>query len=236
MPAAAPRAVVFDLDGTLLDSLPLVLAAIAHAVEPHGRAPTMDIFAHLGGPPQRFLPALLGDLAHLPGALARLEAFHRRNTHLIRPFAGAARLLEALRAQAVRTALWTGRDRVSADRLLREHALGGFLDTVVCGDDLPTHKPDPAGLREIMRRLGVAPAETLFVGDADVDVLGGVACGVDTILIRHNRTVEAHIAAQTWQAVPTPAEAFALVSTRLRVVVTPDSPPADPRVPPLPPT
>jgi phosphoglycolate phosphatase-like HAD superfamily hydrolase len=78
----------------------------------------------------------------------------------------------------------------------------------VCGDDLPTHKPDPEGLREIVRRLGVRPEEVLFVGDADVDVLGGVGCGVDTLLIRHTREIELHIISKSWRTVASPGEAF----------------------------
>ena len=214
-----PRAVVFDLDGTLLDSLPLVLAAIAHAVEPFGGSPTKDIFARLGGPPARFLPTLLADLSHVPEAMARMERYHSTNTHLIRPFDGVATLLDQLRVNGIQAAIWTGRDRASAEVLLREHALDGYFSAVVCGDDLPTHKPEPEGLREIMRRLGVEAEETLFVGDADVDVLGGVACGVDTILIRHDRSIEAHIGAQSWQMVATPPEAFALVLKRVGRIV-----------------
>jgi pyrophosphatase PpaX len=211
-----PRSVVFDLDGTLLDSLPLVLSAITHALEPFGGRPTMDIFARLGGPPDRFLRPLLDDLKNLPIALERLGAFHRENAHLIRPYEGVNTLLAELRDLDVQLALWTGRDRESADWLLQSHDLQGFFATVVCGDDLPSHKPDPEGLREIMRRLGVKPADTLFVGDADVDVLGGVACGVDTLLIRHNREVELHIAAKSWRMVASPADAFALVRSRVQ--------------------
>ena len=81
---------------------------------------------------------------------------------------------------------------------------------------MPSHKPDPEGLREIMRRLRVKPADTLFVGDADVDVLGGVGCGVDTLLIRHNRDVELHIAAKSWRTVTSPKDAFALVMSRVQ--------------------
>lgn len=204
-----PRAVVFDLDGTLLDSLPLVLAAIAHALEPFG-APrtTMEIFGRLGGPPARFLPALLDDLRHAPVAIERMEMYHDENTHLIRVFDGVPRLLEELRAGGVQVAVWTGRDRKSTERLLRAHALDGYFHAILCGDDLPTHKPDPAGLVEILRQLGVAPADALFVGDADVDVLGGVACGVSTILIRHAREIEAHIVSQSWQVVASPTDAF----------------------------
>jgi HAD superfamily hydrolase (TIGR01509 family) len=213
--SAVPRAVVFDLDGTLLDSLPLVLAAIGHALEPFGFVPTMDIFARLGGPPAKFLPDLLPDPRHTPEAMARMEDFHRKNTRMIRPFAGAAELLEALREREVQAAVWTGRDRASTERLLAEHALDRHLGAVVCGDDFPTHKPDPEGLREILRRLEIAPGEALFVGDADVDVLGGADCGVETILIRHTRAVAPEISARAWRAVSAPADAYALVQRRI---------------------
>jgi HAD superfamily hydrolase (TIGR01509 family) len=209
--AVCPRAVVFDLDGTLLDSLPLVLAAISHALEPFGTRPPPDIFARLGGPPERFLGPLLNDLSHVPEAMKRMESFHHDNAHLIQTYEGAAALLGALRQLGLGVALWTGRDRSSTNWLLERHGLAGLFTTTLCGDDLPSHKPDPAGLREILRRLDVRPEETLFVGDADVDVLGGAGCGVDTLLIRHRREVAVHIVAQSWQAVATPAEAFTVV-------------------------
>jgi len=210
-----PEVVVFDLDGTLLDSLPLVLAAISHAVEPFGARPTMEIFARLGGPPERFLLPMIAHARNLPVALERLESFHRDNAHLIQPYAGARELLETMRTAGVRTALWTGRDRSSAEWLLQSHRLRASFATIVCGDDLSTHKPDPAGLREILRRLDIAAEHALFVGDADVDVLGGSDCGVDTLLIRHARQVENHIAARAWHTVDSPADAFDVVLQRV---------------------
>lgn len=205
------RAVVFDFDGTLVNSLPLVLASIAHALEPFGSKPTMEIFARLGGPPERFLPLLLDDPKHVPEALARMDAFHHANDHLVELFEGAQAMLEALQRSGIQMAIWTGRDRITTERMLRSLRLGRHFATVMCGDDLPTHKPDPAGLREIMRRLGVTPAETIFIGDADVDVLGGRACGVDTVLIRHARDIAKEIAEQSWQTVAAPPDAFGLI-------------------------
>lgn len=206
------RALVFDFDGTLVNSLPLVLASIGHALEPFGPKPTMEIFAKLGGPPERFLPLLLDDPKHAPEALARMDAYHRANNHLVELFTGAAEMLERLRAAGIGTAIWTGRDRATTEVLLAQLHLDRSFSTAICGDDLPTHKPDPAGLREIMRRLGTSPAETLFVGDADVDVLGGHACGVDTLLIRHSREIAAEVIDKAWQTVATPADAFALIA------------------------
>ncbi len=209
------RAVVFDLDGTLLDSLPLVLRAFAHALEPFRPRPTMEIFARLGGPPSRVFHTLLDKAEHVPAALERLEAFNCDNDHRIEPFAGMVAMLARLQAHGVRLAVWTGRDRGTTDVLMRLHRMENYFHTVLCGDDLPSHKPNPEGLREIIQRLGVAPEETLMIGDADVDVLGGVACAVDTILIRHGREVDAAVAAQAWRTVASPAEAYELVLSRI---------------------
>ena len=209
------RAIVFDFDGTLVDSLPLVLRAIAHALEPFGPRPTMDIFAQLGGPPSRFLPALLDDPRNAPAAAGRMEEFHARNQHLIRPFTGVGQALGQLRAGGVKLALWTGRDRASGEALLREHELEKHFSTAIYGDDLATHKPDPEGLRDILRRLDVTACETIMVGDADVDVLGAAACGVDALLVRHARVVPEAVCAQSWQIVGSPGEALALLLTQL---------------------
>lgn len=214
--AFSPRAVVFDLDGTLIDSLSLVLEAIRHALEPFGARPTSEIFARLGGPPGRFLADLVADERHVPSAVQRMEAFHQANGHLIRPFDGAERLLADLHAADIALAVWTGRDRESTEHLLREHGLARYFRAVVCGDDLPTHKPDGGGLAEILRRLGIGAADTLLVGDADVDVLGGVSCGVNTLLIRHTRAVEPEIVRQAWRTADSPGEAFAVVRELLR--------------------
>lgn len=205
------RAAVFDLDGTLIDSLPLVLGSVAHALEPYGPRSATEIFAKLGGPPERFLPNLLDDVQHVTAAMARMDAYHRANAHTIAAFAGALPFLTALRARGVQLAVWTGRDRASMEELFPQTGLKNVFDTVVAGDDLPSHKPDPEGLREIMRRLGVTPAETIFVGDADVDVLGGVAAGVDSVLIEHARGITPEVRAKAWRSVRTTEEVYALL-------------------------
>jgi len=215
--AASFRAVVFDLDGTLVDSMPMVLRAFAHALEPF-RPPLSEheLFLRLGGPPHRTFRELIGDDVHVPAALARMAAFSDDNWHLIQPFAGALGLLGDLRERGRSLAVWTGRDRHSTEKIVAEHRLAPVLHDVVCGDDLPTHKPHPQGLTEIMTRLGVSADETLYVGDADVDVLAGAEVGVRTVLIRHGREIEPTIAAKAWQVVVSPFEAYAIVQAAVR--------------------
>lgn len=202
------RAVVFDLDGTLLDSLPLVLRAFSHALSPFGGRPTMDMFANLGGPPEKIFPSLIADASHVPAAMRRLHEFNRENHHLIVPFTGATALLGELRSRGVQLAVWTGRDRLSTEHLFELHGLEEYFATVVCGDDLPTHKPDSAGLTEILGRLKREPRDVLYVGDADVDVLGGTGAGVDTILIGHARLPDEAISRRAWRSVASPFEAY----------------------------
>lgn len=207
-----PRVVVFDLDGTLFDSLPGVLRAIRHALEPFESRPlTMDIFPNLGGPPERFFPGLLRDPAHAPAALARLSSFVAENGWDASLYPGATGLLGDLVRAGFRTAVWTGRDRASTLELVQRHALGSLISAAVCGDDLATHKPDPEGMAVLLRGFAAAPGETLFVGDSDVDVRSGEAAGVRTILIRAGRTLDEDVAAKAWRVAESHAEAYALV-------------------------
>ncbi len=213
IPSVRPiSAVVFDLDGTLVNSMPMVLRAFAHALEPFRPAMTeLELFHRLGGPPARTFRELIGDDMHVPAALARMAAYSDANWREIRPFDGAHGLLDELRENGRSLAVWTGRDRETTVRILDEHGLGTGLREVVCGDDLPTHKPHPQGLAEIMGRLGVRPEETLYVGDGDVDVLAGAEVGVRTVLIHHGREIEADIVQKAWRVVADPADAYAVV-------------------------
>ncbi|GAB1488405.1 beta-phosphoglucomutase family hydrolase [Opitutaceae bacterium] len=209
--SSAPRAVVFDLDGTLVNSMPMVMRAFTHALQPFLPAMTeQELFNRLGGPPLRMFQDTLGDAARADEAMRRMLEYGRANWHEIQPFPDALRMLGELQRAERSLALWTGRDRSSTQMILNEQKLPGLRE-VVCGDDLATHKPHPEGLQTIMQRLAVTSAETLYIGDADVDVMAGAELGVPVILIRHGRVIEAPVAAKAWVVVDTPAEAYAII-------------------------
>lgn len=206
------RSVIFDLDGTLIDSMPLVLKAFAHALEPFRPELSIDdIFARLGGPPLRTFIELTGSEENALEAMRRLEAFGFENGALVKPFEGMRVFLDTLRSKGLILAIWTGRDRATTESILTAHGLTGLFQVVVCGDDLPTHKPHPEGIATILKHLDVKAHEALYAGDADADVLGGAAVGVRTILIRHGRSVDTAVSAQAWRDVDLPGDAYKII-------------------------
>ncbi len=210
------RGVVFDLDGTLVDSMPLVLRAFAHALRPDcGELTEPEIIARLGGPPDRTLRSFIPTEERVAVAMQRLVDYNALHQELIRPYDGAHDLLDELRRIPQLVGVWTGRERESTGWILARHGLGEKLDTCVCGDDLPTHKPDPEGLQQALRQMKVKQEDALFVGDADVDVLAGHACGVRTVLIAHDRQVRSEVKSKAWRSVVTPGEAYALLREEL---------------------
>jgi HAD superfamily hydrolase (TIGR01549 family) len=210
------KAAVFDLDGTLVDSMPLVVEAFLHALEPFGLGLTAEeLFLRLGAPPERTFAMLLGGPERVPVAMQRLEHYAGEQWRKIRPFPGTHDLLSHLGGRALPRGVWTGRDRRTTELILREHAMETAVEVLICGDDLPSHKPDPAGLQRILETLGVEREEAVFLGDADVDVQAGAELGVRTVLIRHGRRVRPEVAARAWRVVERPEEAFDAVRSLL---------------------
>ncbi len=203
------RGVVFDFDGTLLDSMPLVLEGMAEVVARYRPRPDRhEVLASLGGPSEACLRRLLGAEEHVPEALARYVAFFSAHDEMTRLFRGARRLLADLRRAGIPLGIWTGRERSLTEARLRGLKLDRQFDPWICGDDLDSHKPDPEGLLEIVKVWGLAIGEVLFVGDSDQDLAGAAAAEAPMVMIRHGRVIPPGLAAHPIATVDTPAEAY----------------------------
>jgi phosphoglycolate phosphatase-like HAD superfamily hydrolase len=108
----------------------------------------------------------------------------------------------------VRVGLWTGRERISTVARLRLLSWESCFDSTVCGDDLPSYKPDPEGLLKIVRSWRLKPSQVIFVGDSDQDLAGGAAAQVATVLINHDRLVAPGLLKQATAVVQNPPAAY----------------------------
>jgi len=183
---AAVDAVLFDLDGTLLDSGPLIIRTYQEVLrEELGiEASPADIVAHFGRTLADTFAAFTPHRERVPGLVRayriRNEALHDA---LARPVPGAAEAVRTLRAAGRRLAVVTTKRRALALRGLTLMGLADAFDTVIAFEDVTAHKPDPEGVLRALDHLGTEPAAALMVGDTPADLLAGRRAGVTPVAV-----------------------------------------------------
>ena len=182
--SSRPLAVLFDLDGTLIDSIELILSSARHAFrERRGRVPTdSEWLAGVGIP----LATMFGRYAVDDDDLAILIAGYREyqmvhHDRLVRAYEGVAAMLTTLHARGHPLAVVTSKGDALAARGLAHVGLAQHFDTIVGCDSCSQHKPHPEPVQRALERLGYAPSEAVFVGDSVHDMAAGNAAGVTTI-------------------------------------------------------
>ena len=190
-----PRLVMFDLDGTLVDSVPDLAAAIDRMWQELGRAPAgVAAVRNWVGNGARVLVrrALAGGIEHgsvadaeAEVALARFLDIYTDCHQLTRLYPGVHELLEALSTAAVELAVVTNKPERYVGPLLEQVGLGSYFRWIIGGDTLPQQKPDPAALLQVMRLAGVTAKQSLFIGDSRNDVLAAHAAGVPCVAVSY---------------------------------------------------
>ena len=178
-----PRAVLFDLDGTLIDSVPLILSSMRHAFAGHPNPPGVaEWVALIGTPLDAMIRRWAGDEADVERVKERYKE-HQWAHHdaMVHAFPGVPAMLEALAARGVRMAVVTSKLEPSARRSLDFLGLSRHFELVVGLEATGRHKPDPAPVTHAVERLGARPGDAAFVGDSPHDVLAGNAAGVATV-------------------------------------------------------
>lgn len=182
------RAVLFDLDGTLADTVDLILRSYRHTMVVHlGEAPPDARFLDtIGMPLPVQLRAFARDEQHFEAMRQTYVTFQRTiHDELVRPFPGARSVVEGLRERDVRVGIVTSKAAGIARRTLEVCGLWDLMEVVVGGDQVERGKPDPEPVHRAMEGLGVAPEpeRVLFVGDTPHDLRAGRAAGTKTAAV-----------------------------------------------------
>ena len=178
------RTVLFDLDGTLVDSGAMILASFRHATTTVLRRELPDeVFAaHIGGRTLEEQMRLIDAERTAELVLAYRE--HNEPLHAaLQAFEGVERLLELLAAEGRTLGLVTAKRRASVEQAFALLPLGHLFGTVVAADDTERHKPHPEPVLTALERLGARPEDAAFVGDSPFDVAAGNAAGVFTVAV-----------------------------------------------------
>lgn len=192
--SVAVKAVLLDLDGTLLDTVLDLHAAACGMLADLGRPPVAveDIRAYVGrGIPNLVKRVLAGKLEAAddptPPPADALASFKKHYTHFngraAKPFPGVVDGLKALKAMGLPLGVITNKARDFTIPLLERTGLMPYMSVAVAGDQLPKPKPDPMPLVWACGRMDVSPADTLMIGDSVHDFKAGRAAGCKVFLV-----------------------------------------------------
>lgn len=177
------RAILFDLDGTLIDSIELILSSYHHTMLKHrGSIPPDEIWlSGLGTPLRRQLQKFTDDPAELD-AMAETYRLHNLEHHdrLVRAYPGTVDAVRQLKERGALLAVVTSKLREGALRGLHRCGFDGLFETLVCADEVQRPKPHPEPVIKAVTLLGVEPSQATFVGDSRHDLVAGKAAGVTT--------------------------------------------------------
>lgn len=176
--------VLFDLDGTVIDSGAIILASMRHAAKEvlGADVPDEELMAAVGGPG---LEAQMHALA--PDRVEELVTVYREHNEPLHDelvcCPGIDDVLVRLKDEGRRLGIVTAKRRTTVDLAFAKVPLGHLFDTVVGGDETERHKPDPEPLLLALERLGAGPREAAYVGDAPFDIQAAKAGGLFSVAV-----------------------------------------------------
>jgi phosphoglycolate phosphatase len=187
-------AVLFDFDGTLVDSAPDIIAALNLLLGELGQAHVdYDAFrTRAGDGAKHLLEQVLTergasfDDAELPGLVERLLAhYFEIMTDNTRPYPAVPDILAEIYQSGMALGVCTNRTQATTDQLLNHFGLAQMFGAVLCADTVTAKKPDARHLFEAIERLGASPERTIMVGDTATDVAAARNAGIKVVAVSY---------------------------------------------------
>jgi pyrophosphatase PpaX len=202
--------VLFDFDGTVVDSGGIILASMRHATRTvlAREYSDDDLMANVGGPGlEAQMVAIAPEHAD---ELVRVYREHNEAIHdELEACVGMEDVLATLQAQGRRLGIVTAKRRKTVDLAFGYLPLAGFFDAIVTGDDTVRHKPDPDPLLLALERLAAPAADAAYVGDSPYDIRAAKAAGVHAIGVTWGKIHDRDALADADVVVDTPEELLA---------------------------
>lgn len=180
------RTVLFDLDGTLIDSVRLILDSYHHTLAAHGLPPRTDEewLEGVGTPLTAQFAAWRDDPGTLEALIATYREYNlRHHDRMVTVYPGVVDVVRALKEEGVATGLVTSKNRPGALRGLTLARLEALMDVLVCADEVENPKPHPEPVEKALRLLDADRRTAVYVGDSIHDMRSGRAAGVRTVAV-----------------------------------------------------
>ena len=176
--------VLFDLDGTLVDSAQIILNSFHHATETvlRRRFPDEQILAQVGGTNLAHQMALL-DPDRVEELMRVYRAHNDPKYSELASFEGVLDVLRQLKAEGRRLGIVSAKRRPTIERVFESAGMGEYFDVVVGSDDTDRHKPDPEPVLKALELLEAKPEDAAYVGDSPFDVTAARAAGVFAVAV-----------------------------------------------------
>lgn len=190
------RTVLFDLDGTLIDSVDLIIDSYQHTFRVHG-APILsreEILAGMGTPLRVVFGNMTSDSEQIAEWIATYREFNlAHHDTMVTAYPGAVAMVRKVKRSGHRVGLVTSKNRAGAERGLALVGLEGTMEIIVGADDVVQAKPHPEPVQKALTGLGM-PAETaIFVGDSQHDIHSGRGAGAWTAGVTWGPFDRAHL-------------------------------------------
>lgn len=178
---------LFDVDGTLLDTGEFILQAAEHALSSLGyEVPERSIISsNVGKPFPDFYFNLTGSHEHTEKLIDNHRGFQYSNYHLAKLFPNVPETLKTLKSKGYKLGAVTTRSKKTAHPTLVNAGIFDLFDVIICGGDTKELKPHPEPLLKALEHLGEVPEKAVMIGDSNLDIQAGKNAGTKTVRVTY---------------------------------------------------